>query len=106
MAMSKCRECGKAVSTLAKTCPSCGVPKPAKVLKKKTTIRKTKPLKTKKDKPSILSTRKSTNWQDNYNPITGSFDKGSGKIKNDSNYASSLFFLIYFITTLGNFTFS
>ena len=30
MAMSKCRECGKAVSTLAKTCPHCGVPKPVK----------------------------------------------------------------------------
>ena len=28
MAMSNCRECGKAVSTLAKTCPNCGVPKP------------------------------------------------------------------------------
>ena len=41
MAMSNCKECGKAVSTLAKTCPSCGVPKPAKVLKKKT-ITKTK----------------------------------------------------------------
>ncbi|MDA9662816.1 hypothetical protein N9T41_03695 [Candidatus Pelagibacter sp.] len=40
MAMSKCRECGKAVSTLAKTCPSCGVPKPAKVLKKKTSTKK------------------------------------------------------------------
>ena len=39
--MSKCRECGKAVSTLAKTCPSCGVPKPAKVLKKKTSTKKT-----------------------------------------------------------------
>ena len=34
MAMSECRECGKAVSTLAKTCPSCGVPKPAKTAKK------------------------------------------------------------------------
>ena len=34
MAMSKCKECGKAVSTLAKTCPNCGVPKPAKKLKK------------------------------------------------------------------------
>jgi len=33
MAMSNCKECGKEVSTLAKTCPSCGVPKPA--LKKK-----------------------------------------------------------------------
>jgi len=40
MAMSKCRECGKAVSTLAKTCPSCGVPKPTKILKKKKTIKK------------------------------------------------------------------
>ena len=46
MAMSKCRECGKAVSTLAKTCPHCGVPKPVKkikkTLKKKDTIKKTK----------------------------------------------------------------
>tara|TARA_B100001123_G_C14817855_1_gene830953 strand:+ start:152 stop:259 length:108 start_codon:yes stop_codon:yes gene_type:complete len=33
MAMSKCKECGKAVSTLAKTCPSCGVPKPVKKIK-------------------------------------------------------------------------
>ena len=39
--MSNCKECGKAVSTLAKTCPSCGVPKPAKVLKKKTSTKKT-----------------------------------------------------------------
>ena len=36
MAMSKCRECGKAVSTLAKTCPHCGVPKPTKKTKKAT----------------------------------------------------------------------
>ena len=46
MAMSKCRECGKAVSTLAKTCPNCGVPKPVekikKVVQKKTTIIKSK----------------------------------------------------------------
>ena len=32
--MSKCKECGKAVSTKAKTCPSCGVPKPVKKIKK------------------------------------------------------------------------
>ena len=31
--MMKCKECGKAVSTLAKTCPSCGVPKPVKKIK-------------------------------------------------------------------------
>ena len=43
MAMSNCRECGKAVSTKAKTCPNCGVPKPAKKLK-------IKKLKTKKKK--------------------------------------------------------
>ena len=35
MAMSKCRECGKAVSTLAKTCPHCGVAKPVKKIAKK-----------------------------------------------------------------------
>ena len=33
MAMSNCKECGKAVSTEAKTCPKCGVPKPASKLK-------------------------------------------------------------------------
>ena len=33
MAMSNCKECGKAVSTLAKTCPNCGVAKPASKLK-------------------------------------------------------------------------
>ncbi len=41
MAMSKCKECGKPVSTLAKTCPSCGVPKPTKKTKnKKKTVNK------------------------------------------------------------------
>ena len=39
MAMSKCKECGKAVSTLAKTCPKCGVPKPASKLKIKKKVR-------------------------------------------------------------------
>ena len=29
MAMTKCKECGKSVSTLAKSCPGCGVPNPA-----------------------------------------------------------------------------
>lgn len=46
MAMSKCRECGKAVSTLAKTCPNCGVSKPVKkikkVVRKKNTLIKSK----------------------------------------------------------------
>ena len=28
MAMSKCKECGRAVSTLAKSCPRCGAPDP------------------------------------------------------------------------------
>ena len=67
--MSKCRECGKAVSTLAKTCPSCGVPKPAKVLKKKTTTKKTKTPKTKKNKPSI-----SLGGDMLFDSKTGSFD--------------------------------
>tara|TARA_B100001964_G_scaffold11664_1_gene12299 strand:- start:42 stop:815 length:774 start_codon:yes stop_codon:yes gene_type:complete len=40
MAMSNCRECGKAVSTKAKTCPNCGAPKPAKKLKIKRKVRK------------------------------------------------------------------
>ena len=30
MAMSKCKECGKSISTLAKTCPGCGAPNPTK----------------------------------------------------------------------------
>ncbi len=34
MAMSNCKECGKQVSTTAKTCPNCGAPKPTE--KKKT----------------------------------------------------------------------
>ena len=34
MALSNCKECDGKVSTLAKTCPHCGVPKP-------TTIKKT-----------------------------------------------------------------
>ena len=42
MAMSNCKECGKQVSTTAKTCPNCGVPKPAKKLKKVSTTSKTK----------------------------------------------------------------
>jgi hypothetical protein len=54
MAMSNCKECGKAVSTLAKTCPSCGVPKPAQVLKKKTSTKKTIS-KSKKEKPNVSS---------------------------------------------------
>ncbi len=48
MAMSNCRECGKSVSTLAKTCPHCGVPKPVKKIKK--VSKKTKPNKKNKDK--------------------------------------------------------
>ena len=40
MAMSNCKECGKAVSTEAKTCPKCGLPKPASKLKIKKKVRK------------------------------------------------------------------
>ena len=36
MALSTCRECDGKVSTLAKTCPHCGVPNPATVVKKTT----------------------------------------------------------------------
>ena len=39
MAMSNCKECGKAVSTLAETCPNCGVAKPASKLKIKKKVR-------------------------------------------------------------------
>ena len=85
MAMSKCKECGKAVSTLAKTCPSCGVPKPAKVLKKKISTKKTI-TKSKKKKPNVSSTKKTSTEEYVYNPNTGSYDKGSKKIKKDSSY--------------------
>ena len=57
--MSKCRECGKAVSTLAKTCPSCGIPKPTKVLKKKTSSKKIT-TKIKKDKTYVWAHCKSS----------------------------------------------
>ena len=82
MAMSKCKECGKAVSTLAKTCPNCGVPKPALKIK----IKKKIAAKTKRNKPHGLSTKKTSNQQYEYNPKTGSFDKSSSKIKNEENY--------------------
>ena len=87
MAMSKCRECGKAVSTLAKTCPNCGVPKPAKVLKKKTSTKKNI-TKSKKEKPNVSSTKKTSKEEYVYNPNTGSYDKKSKKIKKDSSYDS------------------
>jgi RNA polymerase subunit RPABC4/transcription elongation factor Spt4 len=35
MAMSNCKECGKQVSTTAKTCPNCGAPKPTEKKKLK-----------------------------------------------------------------------
>ena len=36
MAMSNCKECGKQVSTTAKTCPNCGAPKPTEKKEKNT----------------------------------------------------------------------
>ena len=47
MAMSKCKECGKSVSTLAKTCPKCGVPNPTKRNSKKKKLKKFRDLKQK-----------------------------------------------------------
>ena len=82
--MSKCKECGKAVSTLAKTCPNCGVPKPALKIK----IKKKIAAKAKKNKPRALSRKKTSNQQYVYNPNTGSFDKSSSKIANEENYDS------------------
>ena len=35
MAMSTCKECGSEVSTLAKTCPGCGVSNPGQAVKQK-----------------------------------------------------------------------
>jgi len=35
MAMSTCKECGREVSTLAKTCLGCAVSNPGKVVKQK-----------------------------------------------------------------------
>lgn len=40
MALAECRECGKKVSTLAKSCPSCGVPRPVKKIKKIKKVKK------------------------------------------------------------------
>jgi hypothetical protein len=88
MAMSNCKECGKAVSTLAKTCPSCGVPKPAQILKKKTSTKKNI-TKSKKEKPNVSSTKKTSKGEYVYNPNTGSYDKQSKKIKKDSSYDSN-----------------
>ena len=42
MAMSKCKECGKSISTLAKTCPGCGAPSPTKKTSSKEKKSKTK----------------------------------------------------------------
>ena len=41
MALSICKECDGKVSTLAKTCPHCGVPNPA--IKTKTSIKTKSP---------------------------------------------------------------
>ena len=61
MAMSNCRECSKAVSTLAKTCPHCGVPKPVKKTKK-VVRKKTKVLKSKKMMDLMCSNSNCTAW--------------------------------------------
>ena len=39
MAMSTCKEYGREVSTLAKTCPGCGESNPGKVVKQKLEIK-------------------------------------------------------------------
>ena len=77
MAMSKCKECGKAVSTLAKTCPNCGVPKPAlkKKSKAKTNLKKKSKAKTKREP-----------LYGEYNPKTGSFERASSKTIKEKNY--------------------
>ena len=79
--MSKCKECGKAVSTLAKTCPNCGVPKPA--LKKKSKAKNN--LKKKSKAKTNLKKKSKTKKELIYNPKTGSFDKISSKKIKDSN---------------------
>ena len=68
MALSTCKECDGKVSTLAKTCPHCGVPNPA--IKKKTSIKNIKPWGSEKEiktKSSTVSPSKSakeeeTSW--------------------------------------------
>ncbi len=67
MAMSKCRECGKGVSTLAKTCPHCGIPKPTK--KSKKVLKKTKPKINKKVK------KETKEIQQNIEKISENFKK-------------------------------
>ena len=66
MAMSKCKECGKSVSTLARTCPSCGVPKPATEFKAKKKI--SQRAMAKNITPNIKNSGKSK-WKGNTNTV-------------------------------------
>lgn len=54
MALVECRECGKEVSTEAKTCPHCGTPKPAV----QPTVKKPAP-----EKPPVAETLKAGGWK-------------------------------------------
>lgn len=40
MALKKCKECGKKISTQAEVCPNCGVPEPTTIDKKKKSLSK------------------------------------------------------------------
>ena len=68
--MSKCRECGKAVSTLAKTCPNCGVPKP---------VKKTKKVSKKKSIKKIKICCSSSECQNWFKPVTVNESKDLSK---------------------------
>ena len=70
MALSTCKECDGKVSTLAKTCPHCGVPKPA--IKKKTS---------KKDKDSRIWAHCSNKRCEDY---TQMYRLYSSKLKSDT----------------------
>ena len=70
MALSTCKECGGKVSTLAKTCPHCGVPNPA--IKKKTS---------KKDKDSRIWAHCSNKRCEDY---TQMYRLYSSKLKSDT----------------------
>ena len=77
MALSKCVECGKEVSTLAKTCPHCGAPKPT--LKKKSKSNKNRSYNPKTGSFEGASTKKKK--EQYYNPKTGSYEKETKIIK-------------------------
>ena len=74
MALKKCRECGKKVSTEAATCPSCGVPNP--------TFKQTSDYeKRKKDVDEYYSKTQKTTSEPTYSYGYGDVKMGEKKVK-------------------------